>query len=108
LLRACRRYNGGDTKSKLNSFENTWASDPAIISAIIGLGQFFYHIDMGNISQNQPPEAVFPFIVSIILDALGEPLPAILAITEICNSHETSRSANGVETCWTFFPFWSL
>jgi hypothetical protein len=75
LLRDCGLRNGNAMRDKLSAFENTWASDPAIVSTIISLGRFFYRIDTEQISSEQPPTLVFPYIASIILDVLGEPLP---------------------------------
>jgi hypothetical protein len=75
LLRECGYDNGEDMMNRLRLFNNTWASDPAVVSTTISLGRFFHMIDARTISNKQLPAAVFPYIVSIILDALGEPLP---------------------------------
>jgi hypothetical protein len=75
LLRDCYRDGGAEMRYKLNSFQNTWASDPAITSTILSLGRFFHKIENRDISPDQPTTVAFPFVVSIMLDALGESLP---------------------------------
>jgi hypothetical protein len=75
LLMACSCGTGNDMEQLLHGFRNSWASDPAIISTIVGLGHFFCKVDMGYIRPGEPPTLVFPFVIRTIMDALGESIP---------------------------------
>jgi hypothetical protein len=75
LLMDCCHGTGDDMKQLLQGFDNSWASDPAIISTIVGLGHFFCNVDMGYIRPGQPPTTVFPFVAGTIMGALGESMP---------------------------------
>jgi hypothetical protein len=72
LLLDCFDGSGSAMKETLRAFNNSWASDPAIVSTIITLGHFFHMVSMGYVRPGLPPTTVFPFVVNTMMDALGE------------------------------------
>ncbi|EUC54242.1 APH domain protein [Rhizoctonia solani AG-3 Rhs1AP] len=58
-------------KRNLQSFQNSWATNPAIVDLVINLGAHFYKIAFGRKSfSSSSPAVQFPIIVGIISEAL--------------------------------------
>ncbi|KAG8783100.1 hypothetical protein FRC12_020093 [Ceratobasidium sp. 428] len=72
LLANCQADGGYWMWHKLEAFDNSWASDPAIASVIINLGSFFYSIFLSRteLLPKCSPDEVFPVVVGIISEAL--------------------------------------
>ncbi|KAG8685797.1 hypothetical protein FRC08_012913 [Ceratobasidium sp. 394] len=70
LLASCFRDDGDEMKDALAPCQNSWGTDPMIVSVIMEMGLYFYGIARRRIFQYTPVE-VFPKIVKMITDALN-------------------------------------
>ncbi|KAG8705659.1 hypothetical protein FRC08_001525 [Ceratobasidium sp. 394] len=68
LLQHCAG-TGRMMRETLESLENSWAEDPAIVSVVLKLGAYFNGIYDRSL-ENYVPNEVFPMIVEVIMGAL--------------------------------------
>ncbi|KAG8739493.1 hypothetical protein FRC10_005589, partial [Ceratobasidium sp. 414] len=70
LLQHCAG-KGKLMRQKLASCENSWATDPAIVSVVLKLGTYFNGIYVDDLLEDCSPTEVFPVVVGVIAGALN-------------------------------------
>ncbi|KAG9084171.1 hypothetical protein FS749_005430 [Ceratobasidium sp. UAMH 11750] len=71
VLFDCIISGGNEIEGTLISCKNAWASDPNMISVIVGLGSFFAGIGRRDVdAPDYHPDIAFPRVVDMILKAL--------------------------------------
>ncbi|KAG9089330.1 hypothetical protein FS749_001423 [Ceratobasidium sp. UAMH 11750] len=62
---------GNPMRETLASCENSWATDPAIVSVVLKLGAFFQDMYLNGSHLDYTPNDVFPMFAEVIMDALS-------------------------------------